>query len=148
MVKLSDQLLQQKRKQQVPAISKEALYQLWWSEECTDEKIANLYDVSKKKITNLRHKWGIKLPEVIVAELESKFAGELLYEDDSPTTDVLSRDAAHLLNRIKGLNDIELETLRTELASRFSAFSDLRQEVEFFQTLELALRQFREIEPK
>ena len=56
----------------IKQISYETLYKLWWKEECTDGMIAELYDVQKKKVMNLRHKWGVKLPDTILNEFRTK----------------------------------------------------------------------------
>jgi hypothetical protein len=144
-VTLYDKLAQRKQhgeKLNMKQITYEVLYQLWWKDECTDEMIADLYDVSKKKVTNLRHKWEVKMPETIIREFQEKFNGTIPDEEEDSQSDVVSADAAAIIRKIHNLNDVELESLRVELARRFPAFSEVKQEVEFLASVERAVRQF------
>lgn len=145
-MRLYDKLNQRKQQGEtldMKHITYETLYQLWWKEECTDGIIAELYGVSKKKVTNLRHKWGVKTPETIINEFQERFTGEIPGLDGDVESNAASADVILLLRKINDLNDIELETLRIELARRFSAFSEVKQEVDFLRAVESAVRNFR-----
>lgn len=120
----------------------EMLHQLWWEEDCSDGAIAELFDVAKKKITNLRFKWEMKVPETIVHELETRFDGSIPTIEQDSKVNVLSKDATILLRKLNGLNDIELESLRVALARRFPVFADVKQEVDFIQSIERVVRHF------
>lgn len=144
-MRLYDKLNQRKQngeKLDMQQLSNEGLYQLWWTEECTDVMIADLYDVEKKRVTNLRHKRGVKMPEAILNEFEERFTGEVPRLEDEPQSMSVPADAAVLLRKINDLNDIELESLRMELARRYTAFSDVKQEVDFLRAVESAVRHF------
>ncbi|MFB5190935.1 hypothetical protein [Alicyclobacillus fastidiosus] len=124
-------------------LTQEMLHQLWWREDVSDVAIADLYGVPKKKVTNLRHKWGIKTPDTIVQEFEEKFAGDLSSAEAATELPAVSKEGAMLIRKIYDLNDIELESLRVELAQRFALFGDVRKEVDFLALVERAVRQFR-----
>lgn len=144
-MRLYDKLVQRKRNGQVldmKQVTYETLYQLWWKEECTDDMIADLYAVTKKKITNLRHKWEVKVPETIVKEFQEKFTGTVPTASDPIRSKGISPDGAALLRKIHNLNDLELESLRLELSRRYTIFSEVKQEVEFLAAVEQAVRSF------
>ena len=144
-MRLYDKLVQRKRNGQVldmKQVTYETLYQLWWKEECTDDMIADLYAVTKKKITNLRHKWEVKVPETIVKEFQEKFTGTIPTASDPIRPKGISPDGAALLRKIHNLNDLELESLRLELSRRYTIFSEVKQEVEFLAAVEQAVRSF------
>lgn len=142
---LYDRLIQRKKngeKLDMKQLTNSMLYQLWWTDECTDEAIADLYDVPKKKVTNLRHKWEVKMPEAIIREFQEKFKGTIPVEEEHSRRKATSADGAVLIRKIHSLSDIELESLRVELARQFPAFSEVTQEVEFLALVERAVRQF------
>lgn len=126
----------------IKQIAYETLYQLWWKEECSDGSIAKLYDVDKKKVRNLRHKWGVKLPETIINEFVEQFDGRIPTLDEDKELKTVSRESATLLRKINDLNDGELEALRLELIQRFPVFSEIKQEVDFLSAVERSVRQF------
>ena len=144
-MRLYDKLRQRKRRDEqldMQTMTRETLYQLWWQEECTDSMIAGLYDVPRKKVTNLRHKWGVKTPETILDEFEQQFAGVIPDQETAVPSKPRSQDADWLLRKIGDLNDLELESLRLELARRYPVFAEARQEVDFLALVERAVRQF------
>ncbi len=144
-MRLYDKLHQRKQngeKLDIKKITYETLYQLWWQEDITDEMVAKLYDVRKKKVTNLRHKWGIKTQDAIVNEFQSRFLGTIPTEEEDLQSKAVSPDAANLIRKINDLNDIELESLRLELARRFQSLSEVTQEADFLTAVERAIRQF------
>lgn len=139
-----DKLVQHKRhagKLDIKQLTYEVLHQLWWEEDCSDGTIAELFDVTKKKITNLRNKWGMKVPETIVNELATRCDGHIPTIEEDKKVSVLSTEATVLLRKLNGLNDIELESLRVALARRFSAFADVKQETDFIESVERVVRQ-------
>lgn len=123
-------------------INYETLYRLWWKEACTDGMIAELYDVQKKKVNNLRHKWGVKLPDTILNEFRERFDGRIPTVEEDKALEPISREKATLLQKIRELNDGELETLRLELSRTYPAFLDIKQEVDFLLAVERAVRHF------
>lgn len=119
----------------------EELYQLWWKERCTDSMIAALYNVRKTKVTNLRNKWGIKVPETIVKEFDERFPEQIPpFESDLKRS--VSEEAIALIQRINDLNDLELESLRLELSRHYQLFSQVTQEVDFLMAVEKVIQQF------
>ncbi|GMA63643.1 hypothetical protein NZD89_27620 [Alicyclobacillus fastidiosus] len=145
-MRLYDQLSQRKQRKEkldMANLTHEMLHQLWWREDIADVAIADLYGVAKKKVTNLRHKWGIKTPETIVREFEEKFGGEVPDVEGDPQSPAVSKEGRLLIQKIYDLNDIELESLRAELAHRFAIFRDVKKEVDFLALIERAVRQFR-----
>jgi len=144
-MRLYDKLVQRKRSGQVldmKQVTYETLYQLWWKEECTDDMIGQLYGVTKKKVTNLRHKWGVKVPETIVNEFQEKFTGIIPITPEHIEAKVISADGAELLRKIHNLNDLELESVRLELSRRYTIFSEVKQEVDFLAAVKEAVRNF------
>lgn len=140
-----DRLVRQKRHGEQPDIkqlSYDLLYQLWWEDDCSDGEIANAFDVTKKKITNLRFKWGLKVPETIVAKIEQQSDGSIPTLEEDQRVSAVSKEAALLLRKLNGLNDIELESVRLALARRFAAFAEIKQESEFLDAVERVIRQF------
>ena len=140
-----DKLVQQKRhgeKLDIKQLTYEVLHHLWWEVDCSDKDIAKLFDVTKKKITNLRFKWGMKVPETIVNEFEKRFDGCIPTIEENEKVSTLPKEATVLLRKLNGLNDIELESLRVALARRFPAFAEVKQETDFIQSVERVIRQF------
>lgn len=140
-----DKLVQQKRhgeKLDIKLLTYEVLHQLWWEEDCSDGAIAKLFDVTKKKITNLRFKWGMKVPETIVNAFETRFDGCIPTIQEDEKGNSVPKEVAGLLRKLSGLNDIELESLRVALARRFPAFAEVKQETDFIQSVERVVRQF------
>ncbi|WP_436664000.1 hypothetical protein ACOALA_20205 [Alicyclobacillus acidoterrestris] len=147
-MRLFDTLSQRKQRGEtldMSAVTYDMLHQLWWIEEIPDVMIADLFGVPKKKVTNLRHKWGIKTPDVIVREFEEKFTGDIPDQTESGEAPDVSAEAAALIRKINHLNDIELEALRVELAHRFPVFSEVQQEVAFLATIERAVQQIYKV---
>ncbi len=128
-------------KLEMKLVTYEVLYQLWWVEECPDKMIADLYDVATKKITNLRHTWGIKMTDAIVSEFKAKFTGEIPPAKRNHRTSVSGHVGA-LIRKVEHLNDIELESLHLELARHFKAFAEVKQEVEFVDALKRVIYSF------
>jgi hypothetical protein len=126
----------------IKRITYETLYKLWWKEECTDGMIAELYDVQKKKVTNLRHKWGVKLPDTILNEFRDRFEGKIPSVEEDKARRAVSREKVVLLQKIHDLNDGELEALSLELARLYPAFAEIKQEADFFAEIERAVRNF------
>lgn len=124
-------------------ITYDTLYRLWWSEGCTDGDIAQLYEVPKKKVTNLRHTWGVKVPETILKEFEEHCPQDSALRVHSEVSEgvLLSRTGRRFLQRIEELNDLELESVRLELARRYEVFVEAKQEVEFFEVLQKVIAQ-------
>jgi hypothetical protein len=144
-MKLYDNLVEQKRQGErldIKQLTHEVLYQLWWEEDCSDGDIAKLFDVTKKKITNLRFKWGMKVPETIVNEFERRWDGRTPMPEENDRVSALTKEATVLLRKLNGLNDIELESLRVAFARRFPAFARVKQETDFIQSVERVARQF------
>ncbi|KPV43809.1 hypothetical protein [Alicyclobacillus ferrooxydans] len=140
-----DKLVQQKRhgeKLDIKQLTYEILHHLWWDEDCSDGDIAKLFGVTKKKITNLRFKWGMKVPETIVSEFETRSDGCIPAVEENEKVSVLSKEATVLLRKLNGLNDVELESLRLALARRFPAFVEVKQETDFIQSVERVIRKF------
>lgn len=140
-----DKLVQQKQhgeRLDIKELTYEFLHHLWWEEDYSDRDIAKLFNVTKQKITNLRIKWGMKVPETIVNELETRCDGCIPTIEGSEKVGTLSKEAAVLLRKLNALNDIELESLRVALARRFPAFGELKQETDFIQSVERVIRQF------
>lgn len=136
-----------KRKQQgerldMRNITRETLYRLWWGEERTDGDIADLYDVPRKKVTNLRHTWGVKAPETIVEEFVERFPDSIEMADEAEPPKRLSRTASSLWRKIQELNDTDLETLRLELGRRYDVFAHSATEVEFLSLVERIVSRF------
>jgi len=147
-MRLYDKLVQSKRNGDIidsKELTIDVLYHLWWREDCTDGMIANLFDVTKKKVTNLRHKWEVKMPEAIVKEFEERFSGEILPQEDMGKQRMMPRDLAVIVRKVEELNDIELGILRVELAQRFTVFAEVKTEVAFFEAVERAVSQFKKI---
>lgn len=142
---LYDRLKERKRsgeKLDMKTVNPETLYTLWWREECTDAAIADLYGVDRKKVTNLRHKWGVKAPDTIVNEFAERFEGEISKPGEDEQAKPVSRAASALIRKIHDLNDLELESLRLELGRRYTLFADVKQEVEFLAAVEKVIQQF------
>lgn len=140
-----DKLVEQKRhgeKLDIKQLTYEVLHKLWWEDDCSDGAIAELFDVTKKKITNLRFKWGMKVPETIVNEIETRCDGCIPTIEEDLKVNKLSKEATVLLRKLNGLNDIELESLRVALGRRFPAFAEVKQENDFIQSVERVIRQF------
>ncbi len=140
-----DKLAQQKRHEEkldIKQLTYEVLHQLWWEEDCSDGTIAELFDVTKKKITNLRFKWGMKVPETIVNEFEKRCDGCIPTIEEDEKVSALPKEATVLMRKLNGLNDIELESLRVALARRFPAFAEVKKESDFIQSVERVVRQF------
>jgi hypothetical protein len=127
----------------IKQITYETLYQLWWKEECSDGVIAELYDVQKKKVTNLRHKWGVKLPDTILNEFRERFDGRIPSIEEDKALKTVSREKAGLLQKICDFNDGELEAFRLELNRLYPAFSEMKQEVDFLSAVERSVRNFK-----
>ncbi|WAH36955.1 hypothetical protein [Alicyclobacillus dauci] len=143
-MRLYDKLSQGKRygeKLDIKNVTYETLHRLWWKEQISDEAIAKLYDVPKKKVTNMRHKWGIKSPETIIKEFEERFTGMIHQAGDDESASA-SPETNFLIQRIEDLNDIELESLHVELARRFPIFAEATNEVEFLELVRRAVREF------
>ena len=140
-----DKLVQQKHhgeKLDIKQLTYEVLHHLWWEEDCSDGDIAKLFDVTKKKITNLRVKWGMKVPETIVNKFETRCDRGIPTIEENEKGSALSKEATVLLRKLNGLNDIELESLRVALARRFPAFAEVKQETDFIQSVERVIRKF------
>ncbi|QSO48828.1 hypothetical protein [Alicyclobacillus mengziensis] len=140
-----DKLIQQKRHEEklhIKTLTYEVLYDLWWEEDCSDAAIAKLFDVSKGKITNLRFKWGMKVPNIIVNAFEKRCDGRIPTIEEDERESASSKEVTVMLRKLNGLNDIELESLRVALARRFPAFAEVKQETEFIQSVERVIRQF------
>lgn len=140
-----DKLVQHKRhagKLDIKQLTYEVLHELWWEQDCSDGTIAELFDVSKRKITNLRNKWGMKVLETIVNELATQFDGHIPTMEEDEKVNVLPKEATVLLRKLNGLNDIELESLHVALARRFPAFAEVKQEADLMESVERVVRQF------
>ena len=123
-------------------VTYEVLQRLWWQEECTDSEIAALYDVPRKKVTNLRDKWGIKPVNIMVRAFEQRFPEDIPLSEQTAPVREETQEAVFLLRKVNELNDLELESLRLELSRRYAVFAEAKRETDFLTAVEKVIREF------
>lgn len=142
---LYESLVERKRRGEIldiKDVTAQTLLRLWWNEECSDATIADLYGVKQSKVYNLRKKWDIKFPEVIVNEFLMHVSADVstLPNSCDHGIEVGARKGEALIQRLRRLNDLELDLLRVELEERFPELAHLKTESAFLDAVETTIR--------